>query len=98
MLKVILEVVCSLTKEAESDIKSKCRKWSLMYARYLFYDTAIRLGEKPVNAAHFIGRNRTMIYPYNKAVSDLIAVNHQFRNDREMVFSKVEVRLSDGKN
>ncbi len=98
MLKVILEVVSSFTKEAETDIKSMCRKWTLMYARYLFYDTAIRLGEKPVNAARFIGRNRTMIYPYNRAVSDLISVDHQFRKDREIVFSQAEIRLNNGKN
>lgn len=98
MLKVILEVVSSITGEVEADIKSMCRKWSLMYARYLFYDTAVRLGEKPVKAANFIGRNRTMIYPYNRVINDLIAVDHQFRKDREAVYAEVESRLNDGKD
>lgn len=93
MLKVILYYVCSITGVAESSIRSKCRKWPLMYARYLFYDAAIRFGEKPIDAARFIFRNRTMIYPYNRAVSNLIAVDDEFRKDRARIYIAVDLYL-----
>lgn len=83
ILDIILQEVCSLTGENASAITSKSRVWSLMYARYLFYDIALRFGVKPSDAIRYIGRFRTMIYPYNRAVSDLEAVNPQFRKDRD---------------
>lgn len=95
MLKVILKEVCSITGESESTIKSKNRKWPLMYARYLFFDVAIRLGVKHREAAEHIGRNRTMIYPYIRAINDLKDVNPQFRNDRETLFNLLKDRIKD---
>lgn len=95
MLKVILQEVCSITGESELAIKSKNRKWPLMYARYLFFDVAVRLGVKHKEAAEHIGRNRTMIYPYVKAINDLIDVNSQFRNDREALFNILNNRMKD---
>lgn len=95
ILDIILQEVCSLTGENASAISSKSRVWSLMYARYLFYDIALRFGVKPSEAIRHIGRFRTMIYPYNKAVSDLDAVNPQFRKDRDNISILVNMHLRD---
>lgn len=95
MLRVILTEVCSLTGIDEKAITSKSRKWSIMYARYLFYDTAVRLGIKSALVVGYIGRERTMIYPYNKAVNDLIAVDTHFREDREKLYNLVKEFADD---
>lgn len=41
---------------------------------------------KPSVAVNYIGRNRTLMYPYKRAVSDLRDVNAQFRVDCNMVY------------
>lgn len=95
-LKVILQEVCSFTGKDAVAIRSTCRKWTLMYARYLFYDVALRFGVKPIRAARYIGRNRTMIYPYNRAVNDLAAVHSQFRKDRDNLYNYLNEMIGNG--
>mgnify|MGYP000783146140 CR=1 FL=1 len=95
MLKVILTEVCSLTGIDEKAIISKNRMWSIMYARYLFFDAAVRLGIKSAKVVEYIGRERTMIYPYNKAVNNLIAVDAHFREDREKLYNLVKEFADD---
>lgn len=90
MLNVILKEVCLLTGESVDGIMSKSRKWPLMYARYLFFDVAIRIGVQPTKVIGYIYRNRTMVSPYTKAVNDLIAVDAQFRKDREELFNLIK--------
>lgn len=60
--------------------------WSLMYARYIFFDVATKFNVKPSVAVNYIGRNRTLMYPYKRAVSDLYDVNAQFRVDCNAVY------------
>lgn len=74
---------------------SKNRMWPIMYARYLFYDVAVRLGIKAAQVVSYIGRERTMIYPYSKAVNDLIAVDSHFREDREILYNLVKEFADD---
>lgn len=95
MLNVILKEVCLLTGETEVGIMSKNRQWPLMYARYLYFDVATRLGVRPTKVVCFISRNRTMVSPYTKAVNDLIAVDPQFRKDREELFNLVKSIVED---
>ena len=95
MLRVILEEVCSLTGESVEGVMSKNRMWPLMYARYLYFDVATRLGVRPTSVVCFISRNRTMVSPYTKAVNDLIAVDPQFRKDREELFNLVKSIIED---
>lgn len=86
LMQYILERVCALTGNVVSAIKSKCRMWSLMYARYIFFYVATQFHIKPSVAVNYIGRNRTLMYPYKRAVSDLRDVNAQFRVDCNMVY------------
>lgn len=95
MLRVVLEEVCSHTGESVEGVMSKNRMWSLMYARYLYFDVATRLGVRPTSVVCFISRNRTMVSPYTKAVNDLIAVDSQFRKDREELFNLVKSIVED---
>ncbi|MCM1219662.1 MAG: hypothetical protein NC548_34715 [Lachnospiraceae bacterium] len=74
---------------------SKNRMWPLMYARYLYFDVATRLGARPTSVVCFISRNRTMVSPYTKAVNDLIAVDPQFRKDREELFNLMKSIVED---
>lgn len=86
LMQYILERVCALTGNASCAIKSASRKWSLMYARYIFFDVATKFHIKPSKAVTFIGRNRTLMYPYKQAVNDLYDVNAQFRVDCNVVY------------
>lgn len=86
LMQYILERVCALTGNASSAIKSASRKWSLMYARYIFFDVATQFHIKPSVAVNYIGRNRTLMYPYKRAVSDLSDVNAQFIVDCNVVY------------
>lgn len=86
LMQYILERVCALTGNVVSEIKSKCRMWSLMYARYIFFYVATKFNVKPSLAVNYIGRNRTLMYPYKRAVSDLYDVNVQFRVDCNVVY------------
>lgn len=86
LMQYILERLCALTGNVVSAIKSKCRMWSLMYARYIFFDVATKFNVKPSVAVNYIGRNRTLMYPYKRAVSDLYDVNAQFRVDCNAVY------------
>lgn len=86
IMQYILERVCILTGNIISAIQSKCRRWSLMYARYIFFDVATKFHIKPSIAVNYIGRNRTLIYPYQRAICDLYDVNVQFRSDCNKVY------------
>lgn len=88
LMQYILERVCALTGNVDSTVKSKCRMWSLMYARYIFFDVATKFNVKPSVAVNYIGRNRTLMYPYKRAVKDLNDVNVQFRVDCNVVYER----------
>lgn len=88
LMQFILERVCALTGNVDSAVKSKCRMWSLMYARYIFFDVATKFNVKPSVAVNYIGRNRTLMYPYKRAVKDLHDVNVQFRVDCNVVYER----------
>lgn len=86
LMRYILERVCALTGNEPSVVKAKSRVWKLMYARYLFFDVATKFHIKPSMAVIFIGRNRTLMYPYQQAVSNLTDVDMQFRSESNKVY------------
>ena len=88
LMQFILERVCALTGNVDSAVKSKCRMWSLMYARYIFFYVATKFNVKPSVAVNYIGRNRTLMYPYKRSVKDLHDVNVQFRGDCNVVYER----------
>ena len=53
---------------------------------YVVVDVRSQFHIKPSVAVNYIGRNRTLMYPYKRAVSDLYDVNAQFRVDCNAVY------------
>ncbi len=88
LMQTILDVVCALTNTESGILMSKNRKWSLMYARYLFFHTAMKLNINAITAVKYVGRNRTMAYPYQRAVKDLHDCDAQFRSDCNKVYEQ----------
>ncbi len=88
LMRNILDIVCSLTNAEPAALMSKNRKWSLMYARYLFFHTATKLNVNVITAVKYVGRNRTMAYPYQRAVMNLHDCDAQFRSDCDKVYKQ----------
>lgn len=89
VMRIVIDAVCRITNVTESEIVSKSRLWIIMYARYVFFETAIRLFIKPSTVVQFIGRNRTLIYPYRDAVANLIDTDASFQVDCNNVYKTV---------
>lgn len=89
VMQIILGAVCRITSIAPYAISSNRRLWMLMYARYIFFDTALKFHIKPSDAVMYIGRNRTLAYPYKNAIDNLNETDAQFRADCNRVYESV---------
>ena len=94
-LQWLLSAVCVRTGTNKNAVLGKSRIWPLMYARYLFFDIAIRCRVPMAVAIQVICRGNKLIYPYRKNVMNLRAVDKDFSNVSDELFEEAQKLLAN---